>query len=222
MRVKDCGEFPLIKRLMDVETGGRGIIVPSGDDAAIVEISPGRMVVFTCDCMVENVHFLPASHATDVGFKLMSSCISDIAAMGGVPLYALVTLVVPGDCSVQWVEDLYRGLRLSADQEAIKLVGGDTSSGQSIMVNVSLLGEIEPCGHMLRKLAQPGDLVCVTGPLGGSAAGLEIVLGNVSVDDPSAKEALAAHFRPKSKIKVARQLAAAGCRCANDISDGLG
>jgi thiamine-monophosphate kinase len=171
--------------------------------------------------MVEDVHFLPTAQGADVGFKLLASNISDIAAMGGRPRYAVLTLVAPGETSVEWLQDVYRGIGECCAQYGVALVGGDTSKGQTIMLNIALIGEIEPGRELLRKNAQVGDLVCVTGPLGGSAAGLRVVTGKVPRDLPTAPHVLEKHYRPRPRVDEGQTLAQLGCRCANDISDGL-
>lgn len=221
MELKDLGEFGLIRRLLAGQTRAAGVIVPPGDDAAVLEVTAGQRVVLTCDCMVEDVHFLAKAQGYDVGYKLLASNISDIAAMGGVPRYAVVTLVAHVATSVAWLDDLYAGLRACALEYGVAIVGGDTSRGEKIMLSVALLGEVTPGRELLRSSAQPGDLVCVTGPLGGSAAGLEIVLGHAHPPEHFAREALACHYRPRPQVAAGLLMASLGARCANDISDGL-
>ncbi|MDP3487115.1 MAG: thiamine-phosphate kinase [Bacillota bacterium] len=221
MQIKDLGEFGLIKALLCDQAQAEGVIVPAGDDAAVVEITPGMRIVYTCDCMVEDVHFLPTAHGADVGFKLLASNVSDIAAMGGRPRFAVITLVAPGETSVEWLQDVYRGLGECCARYGVSLVGGDTSRGPKIMLNIALIGEIDPGKEMLRKNAQVGDLVCVTGPLGGSAAGLRVVTGKVPRDLPAAPYVLAKHYRPHPRVQEGQALTQLGCKCANDISDGL-
>jgi len=171
--------------------------------------------------MVEDVHFLAKAQGYDVGYKLLASNISDIAAMGGVPRYAVVTLVAPVATSVAWLDDLYIGLRACALEYGVAIVGGDTSRGEKIMLSVALLGEVTPGRELLRSSAKLGDLVCVTRPLGGSAAGLEIVLGHAHPPEHFAQEALACHYRPRPQVAAGLLIASLGGRCANDISDGL-
>lgn len=221
MQIKDLGEFGLIRTLLRDQVQAAGVIVPAGDDAAVVEIASGMRIVYTCDCMVENVHFLPTADGKDVGFKLLASNISDIAAMGGRPKYAVITLVAPGETSVDWLQDVYRGLGECCALYGVLIVGGDTSKGPCIMLNVSLIGEVEPGREMLRKNARVGDLVCVTGPLGGSAAGLRVVTGRVPRDLPEAAHVLTKHYRPRPRVEDGQVLTQLGCKCANDISDGL-
>ncbi len=221
MKVRDIGEFGLITRLMGEETARDGVVVATGDDAAVVEVTTGLRAVFTCDCMVEDVHFLRSAAGYDVGYKLMASNISDIAAMGGRPRYAVVTLVVSPEESVAWLEDVYAGLKACAAQYGCHVVGGDTSRGQQAVLSVALLGEVWPGHEMRRSGAQVGDLVCVSGPLGASHAGLQVELKRVDLKSVYASQARRRHFRPVVPVDLAFALGKLGCRCANDISDGL-
>lgn len=221
MKVRDVGEFGLIGRLMDGVQFGPGVIIPPGDDAAVVEITPGMRLVYTCDCMVQDVHFLCTASGRGVGYKLLASNVSDIAAMGGRPRYALITVVTPPDVEVEWLEAVYQGLKECAKEYSISIVGGDTSNGPKIMLNVALLGEVEPDKELLRSKARVGDLVCVTGPLGASHAGLQVVLGRVARSCLLTRSAEERHYRSSPRVAEALRLSAIGCRCANDISDGL-
>lgn len=221
MYIRDLGEFPLIARL----TAGRGhssaVLVGPGDDAAVVTSPEARGTLLTCDAMVEGVHFLRVADPFDVGYKLMTANISDIAAMGGTPLYALITLVLPPDTKVQWVDLLYEGISTCADEHGVSVVGGDVSSGSSIVLNAALMGSIDPDRSLLRSAARPGDLVMVTGPLGAARVGLEIHTGALDASGILAEQALRRHHRPVPKVAEGKALAAIGCRAANDISDGL-
>ncbi|MBT9156012.1 MAG: Thiamine-monophosphate kinase [Firmicutes bacterium] len=217
----DIGEFGLIARLMGEAKARDGVVVAIGDDAAVVKVTPDCNVVFTCDCMVEDVHFLRTATGYNVGYKLMASNISDIAAMGGRPRYAVITLVTPADEEVAWLEDIYTGIKACAAQYGCQVVGGDTSRGPKVVLSVAMLGEVLPGREMLRSGAQPGDLVCVSGPLGASHAGLQVELGRIDASAACASEARLRHFRPVVPVDLAVTLGELGCRCANDISDGL-
>lgn len=221
MRVADVGEFGLIRQLISPKVSMEGVIVSPGDDAAVVEISPGMRVVYTCDCMVEDVHFFRYVDGSDVGYKLLASNVSDIAAMGGRPRYAVVTVVTPPEIEVAWLMRVYAGLYECAGEHGVAIVGGDTSRGPKVMLNVALIGEVAPGRELLRGNARVGDLVGVTGPLGGSHAGLQVVLGRVAPDSTLAKKAERRHYRSFPRVREGMMLGGLGCRCANDISDGL-
>jgi thiamine-monophosphate kinase len=229
-------EFALIRRLTAGKPGAGaalrpGIVVGVGDDAAVVKPVPGRQMVLTCDTMVETVHFLPwTMRDEDTGWKAMASNISDLAAMGAEPQYALAAISVPRGFPQERVERLYEGLYACAETYGVALIGGDTtSSPQHLVVTVTAVGSVEDGRKLLRSGARPGDAVFVTGPLGRSAAGLEYLLrrnlpASVTApgDEPYA-ELIAAHRRPEPQVAAGRVLALSVglAHAANDVSDGL-
>jgi thiamine-monophosphate kinase len=235
MRVSDVGEFGLIE-LLSRELGvtyppaatpkpRAGLLVDLGDDALVTEHLQGSLIL-TTDTMVEGVHFLPGRGSwSDVGWKALASNISDIAAMGGQPHLALVTLVLPPETEVESLLCLYRGLKECADAYGVLLGGGDIVRGPTLSVTVSLSGwaSIGPDGKttaLARNTARPGDLVAVTGSLGDAAAGLKLLLDNVSGGEAEA-QLLSAHNRPRPRVEAGRAAVAAGVRCGMDVSDGL-
>ncbi|MEI7026476.1 thiamine-phosphate kinase [Paenibacillus sp. y28] len=163
-----------------------GVTVGIGDDAAVVRHRSGWELVLSCDAMVETVHFRPDTmRAADVGFKAMASNISDMAAMGAVPRYALVTLCKPPHIPVAWLEALYNGLYECASRYGVAIVGGDTTSTPgSFVVSVTVTGEVEAGRALLRSGAQPGQAVFTTGYLGCSAAGLHGLLKQGRILEP--------------------------------------
>jgi thiamine-monophosphate kinase len=229
-------EFALIRRLTAGKPGAGealrpGIVVGVGDDAAVVKPVPGRQMVLTCDTMVETVHFLPwTMRDEDTGWKAMASNISDLAAMGAEPQYALAAISVPRGFPQERVERLYEGLYACAEKYGVALIGGDTtSSPQHLVVTVTAVGSVEDGRKLLRSGARLGDAVFVTGPLGRSAAGLEYLLRrnlpaaeSAPGDEPYA-ELIAAHQRPEPQVAAGRVLALSVglAHAANDVSDGL-
>ncbi|CAG7653418.1 Thiamine-monophosphate kinase [Paenibacillus allorhizosphaerae] len=228
-------EFALIRLL----NGGKqsatlvtaaGVITGIGDDAAVVEASPGSHLILTCDTMTEHIHFKQVTmRDEDIGYKAMASAVSDIAAMGGVPRFALVALSMPGGTAVERVQAIYEGLYECASRYGIAIVGGDTTAilGE-LTLTVTVIGETEQGKAKLRSTAQPGDAVFATGYLGRSAAGLDFLLGqNVPSGEwtvfPEQTEALVqAHCRPEPQIEAGQVLQRSGvCRALNDVSDGL-
>jgi len=180
--ISDIGEFGLIERM-------RAIVSPTiehlprllqgiGDDCSVLERGDGMVEVATTDLLAENVHFdLLTTPLQHLGSKAISVNISDICAMNAKPLYALVSLALPAKTSVELVETLYRGMSETAGLYATAIAGGDTSSSKSgIVISVTVVGEAEKEKLALRKGAEPGDLVCVTGSLGGAAAGLRVLM----------------------------------------------
>lgn len=217
----------------------RGVVLGIGDDAALLdlalpdaEIGGPRQLVAAMDTMVETVHFTRASMSDeDIGYKALASNVSDIAAMGGVPLHALVSVSVPKTYGPQRIKRLYDGLYACAERYGVAVVGGDTtSSPEHLVVAVTLLGAVESGRALRRSGARPGDAVVLTGPVGMSAAGLHWLLaqpeaGEGAIDGAAAGEAAAlvqAHRRPSPSVRAGRLLLARGtCRALNDVSDGL-
>jgi thiamine-monophosphate kinase len=204
-----------------------GVRLGPGDDAALVE--PGaHLGVLTADLLVENVHFERATiSARDLGYKALVVNVSDVAAMGGSPRYALVTLGLPHDVETSWVVEVYAGFREAADEHAVGIVGGDVSRSEHVVLSVTVTGEVPESGAVTRAGAKPGDRVVVTGQLGAAAGGLWLA----RADDPKARHAagtgwgrelLAAQFRPVARVGEGQTLAQAGAHAMMDISDGLG
>ena len=230
MKIGDIGEFGLIDRWMaTIKPDGRKAIVGIGDDGAVLDFSPGSVLVATCDMMVEGVHFiLPAISPKQLGVKAMAMNLSDLAAMNARPLYALVSVGLRHDIDVGFVDLLYSGLTETAARYGCQIVGGDTvNSPRALVVDVFLMGEAERGRNTLRSGARPGDVVMVTGSLGGSAAGLEMILsaGGGAMDQVprwATAEVMRAHLEPTPRLLEAQAISiAGGANSAIDISDGL-
>jgi thiamine-monophosphate kinase len=196
-----------------------------GDDAALLEVAAGRLLVATADALVEGVHFRRDwTGAEELGWKTLAVNVSDVAAMGAEPLAALISLALPAETEVAWVEALYRGLEACATRYRCALAGGDTvGSPDRIVLHVALLGTVEPERVRTRSGARPGDLVCVTGTLGDSAAGLALLqAGGDIASRPELAPLLRAHRRPAPRLAAARALAADPAVTAMmDLSDGI-
>ena len=180
--ISDIGEFGLIRRIEKLVSPtldhAPGIVQGIGDDCAVLETSPSTLQVSTTDLLVEHVHFdLLTTPLHHLGSKAVSVNVSDICAMNARPLYALVSIALPEKASVELVETLYRGMSETAGLYETAIAGGDTSSSKGGMViSVTVVGETEKEKLTLRKGAAPGDLVCVSGSLGGAAAGLRVLM----------------------------------------------
>lgn len=163
--VRDLGEFGLIRKLC-------AHIPRAGDDCAVLPGRPGHHLLLTCDPVVEGVHYQPATPAVRVGWKAMARNLSDIAAMSGLPRWAVVSLGLRPTTPVRYVTALYRGMRAVARRFNCAIVGGDTTHvAHEQFVVITLVGEVETDRVVRRAGARPGDAVFVTGPLGGSLAG---------------------------------------------------
>lgn len=226
-------EFGLIRFLTEGRRDGKtssGVAVGIGDDAAVLNGRQGYQWVVSCDTMVEDVHFKDVTMTyRDIGFKAMASNVSDMAAMGAIPRFALIALSIPKACSDAVLKELYDGLYDCAGRYGTDVVGGDTTSSPSgLTITVTVIGEVERGKALLRSSAQPGDAVFVTGPVGLSAAGLNLLLnrGRRAYDREGLDEAglrlAKAHQMPLPQVEAGRLLGKLGAGGAlNDISDGL-
>lgn len=226
-RVSDLGEFGLIARLAALlepsgpAPGDAALLVGIGDDAAAWRPSPGACQVVTTDLLVAGVHFdLRTTSWRDLGWKAIAENLSDLAAMAARPRQLLIALALADDPLVAEIEDLYRGMRACAERYGAQIVGGDTSSAPVTLIAVTAIGESD--GPLLRRSAgRPGDLLAVTGALGGSAGGLLVLQGQACPAPADAAELVALHRRPTPRVAEALVLARAGVRCGLDVSDGL-
>lgn len=167
--VSDIGEDALVRRLTAPLHQDVRVLTGPGDDCAVVERPEGRLLL-KADAIIEGIHFTRDAEPQLIGRKALARAISDIAAMGGVPRHALVTLVLSGDTEVAFVEALYAGMAALAQQFGVSIVGGETSRGAQLMISVALTGEV-PHAWLCRNAAQVGDAIFVTGHLGGSITG---------------------------------------------------
>jgi len=183
VKLTQLGEFGLIERLAKHEPKLPGTIVGIGDDCAVLQLQTSNLKLpnknkkdkyqlITTDALVEGVHFQRKGLSFfALGQKALAANISDIAAMGGWPTHALVTVGLPPTMNVKAVDDLYRGLNSLARKNRIDIVGGDTvASPKALVISITLLGEVEKNKLILRSTAKVGDLICVTGKFGGPAS----------------------------------------------------
>lgn len=172
-RLRDLGEDALIARILKDFPGGGSLSVGPGDDCAVVDPGSGPLRLLKTDAIVEGIHFLPDADAEKVGWKAMARVLSDFAAMGGKPEHLLVTVAVDVDREVIWMDRLYRGIRKCLAAHGGLLAGGETSSlpQRGAVISVAGEGSVERKNLVLRSGGKPGDLVVVTGRLGGSIKG---------------------------------------------------
>ncbi|MDP3786353.1 MAG: thiamine-phosphate kinase [Candidatus Omnitrophota bacterium] len=169
MRLSALGETGLIERLAKNFKAGGAIIKGIGDDCAVIRISKKKFLLVTIDMLVEDIDFrLKDATAYQIGWKSLACGLSDIASMGGVAKYAVISLGLPRRLSVEFVDELYRGIKALARKFDVEIVGGDTNSSKALVMDVAVLGFVEPEKLKLRSSAKPGDIICITGSLGGS------------------------------------------------------
>ena len=215
LKIKDIGEFGLIDRISR-KTKDKDIVIGIGDDAAIIKTKKGLQVL-TTDCLVEGDHFRKDWFTPiQIGMKAIEINVSDIAAMGGIPKYVLVSLSLPKDLSVKFVDELYKGMWKACDKYNIDIIGGNMSHCDTIVISITLIGEVENRNLSLRSGAKPGDLIFVSGNLGNGRAGLRLFQKKIKGFDEVKKR----YLEPKAKLKIAWKLAPF-INSMEDISDGL-
>ena len=231
MLVKDLGEFGLIARLNAMVTRERGgpdngaafdfrLLVDTGDDTAAWQTGAATELA-TTDTVVEGIHFTRETTPwRDLGWKALAANISDIAAMGGQPLYALITLGLPPETAVADIEELYRGLLDIGNRYGAAIVGGDIVRSPVLFITVALTG-LRAGPPLRRATARPGDQIAVTGWLGNSGGGLKLLLEKPAVAATAADFLIQAHRRPEPAVAAGQILAQGGVVTAMDVSDGL-
>ncbi len=229
MLVRDIGEFGVITRLngLVVQRGAGNqavrdfpLLVDTGDDTAVWQTGNGREL-FTTDTVVEGIHFTRETTPwRDLGWKAVAANISDIASMGGLPTYALITLGLPPDTEVADIEEMYRGMLEIGDEYGMAIVGGDIVGSPVFFVTTALTG-VASGDPLLRSNARPGDLVAVGGYVGSSGGGLKLMLETPGANGDAADYLRSAHRRPRPAVDQGRTLSEAGIAAAMDVSDGL-
>jgi len=229
MRISEIGEFGLIDRIKkDTIVKPQDVLLGIGDDcAAYYGTSSDKVALATSDMLVENIHFiLSAGSPRQLGKKAMAVNLSDVAAMGGIPRHTLISLGISPDTSVEFIEELAEGIKEEARLYEVNLIGGDTvRSPLGLIINIALIGEVESDLIVKRSTARPGELIMVTGDLGGSAAGLILLLEEKKcslVPPPLAQEVKSVHLSPTPRLKEGRVMAREKVATSMiDISDGL-
>jgi thiamine-monophosphate kinase len=231
MKVSEIGEFGLIDLLTKMASRARGkqkssdrqLIIGIGDDTAAWH-GDTSIQLATVDSLIQDTHFsLDTASWEEIGWKSLAVNLSDIAAMGGLPGYALVSLALPYDTEVENVTALYQGMIELARQFDVAIIGGNVSSAPQLAVHVTVLGTAgnQERQILTRSAARPGDVVAVTGYLGAAAAGLEMLNKNLALE-PGVTSALRKVFlTPCPRIAEGQLLVEHGVQAAIDISDGL-
>lgn len=225
MLLKDIGEDALIKHLSKkFSAPRRGLIKAVGDDASVTAQRPGRVLLATTDSLIQDTHFsLSWAKPFLLGKKALAISLSDIAAMGGEPLFFLVSLAVPPATPKKFIDGLYKGMSASAKTHGVALAGGNTARAGKITITTAVFGEAEKAKVVYRSGGKPGDIIYVTGTLGDSALGLKALKsrGCAAMNGPL-KKAVMRHLSPAPRVDAGRALAGKKIPSAMmDISDGL-
>jgi thiamine-monophosphate kinase len=212
------GEFGLIRRHFARPSGDAAVTLGVGDDAALVRIAPGMELVLAVDMMVEGRHFLPGADAEALGHKILAVNLSDIAAMGARPRFALLAGALP-DADDRWLEAFARGLFALADAHGVSLVGGDTTRGPRNLC-LTIAGEVPEGTAVRRSGARVADDVWVSGTLGDAMLGLAAIEGRAAVPDAHRAGLRQRLDRPVPRVALGQRLRGIATAMI-DVSDGL-
>ncbi len=223
MKLKDIGEFGFIKR---IESGclirDTKVIRGIGDDCCVFKTSGEMAILLTTDMLVEKIHFLlSAISPYELGRKSLAVNLSDIAAMGGTPREAVISIAIPDKVDLAVLDGVYDGMKSMAKEFQVNLLGGDTtSSPEHLVINIALVGEAPEDEILYRSGAKEGELIFLTGPVGSSAAGLDLILKGRETE--GWEDLVGAHHNPYPHVKAGRIIAST--KVANsliDVSDGV-
>ena len=230
MKIEELGELKLIEHL----TAGlkkdydSTVCLGVGDDAAAIRMGDGRYLLVTVDMLVEGRHFLFDKISPEqLGHKSLAASLSDIAAMGGMPRHAVVSVGWPPYADLKYTEKVYAGMKELAREFGVNIIGGDTVKAPQMLVDVTVLGEMEE-EPVARGGARPGDLIAITGRVGASAAGLELLTAPeipspADLEPDISRELVQAHLQPSPRVREAVSLTKAAIPTSMiDISDGVG
>ena len=225
MTLKDIGEFGFIKKISSgCLIRPQNIVKAIGDDAAAFRSDAGQLSLVTTDLLVERIHFLrDAISGFDLGYKSLAVNLSDIAAMGGTAREAFVSIAIPEDCPIGYLEDIYSGMKDLAAKYEVNILGGDTTSSKiDLILNVAVHGAVAEKEMLCRDAARAGDIIFSTGFLGDSKAGLHLILNHIAADSDELKSLLNAHLLPEPHLHEGHLLAKhPETHAAIDTSDGL-
>lgn len=229
-RLAGMDEFGLIAHLssrlakqVPAQGASHGIVVGIGDDTSVTRTPAGEDLLTTIDTMVEGIHFTQTTMGwADVGYKAIAASISDIAAMGGQPLHALISIAIPRDVALSALESIYDGFDEIGTRYQCPVIGGDVvGTSGPLVVTSTVVGSVPSGRGLLRSGAQPGDLVFVTGTVGGSGAGLALMQSGGFAPPDEWLELCWFHRRPVPQVTAGQVLRDCGAHSCNDVSDGV-
>lgn len=231
MVVSEIGERRLLHLIRARLTAARhrshsGLVLDIGDDAAVVAPTRNAHTVLTTDAQIEGVHFdRRFVAARDIGYRALAVNLSDLAAMGAHPRWALLSLGLPGETAVGEIEELIDGIADGGDAHGVEVIGGNIArSPHALIVDITAVGEVLPRRMVTRSAGRPGDELWVSGSLGGAAAGLEMLRAGAAdvVTNESQRACVERYRRPEPRVKLGAAIAQArAARAAIDLSDGL-
>ncbi|WP_044556297.1 thiamine-phosphate kinase [Shewanella piezotolerans] len=212
-------EFQLIESYFTGRAQSRkDVAVGIGDDCAIVEPAVNKSVAISCDTLVENVHFFPDMPASALGYKSLAVNLSDLASMGAEPAWMTLALTLP-EVDENWLADFSTGMFEIAEYYGVALVGGDTTRGPR-SITITINGQVPEHTGLTRSGAKNGDWIYVTGTLGDSAFGLDLLRGKAQCNEADREYIINRHYRPTPRV-LAGQALRTLASSAIDISDGL-
>lgn len=212
------GEFDLIKRYFSRKSLQNEVILSVGDDCAITSIPSGYQLAITTDTLVEGTHFLPSISPADLAYKSVAVNLSDLAAMGATPTWMSLALTLP-EIKEAWLAEFSQSLFAILDRYGVSLIGGDTTKGR-LSITLTAQGFLPKNQGLFRHQAKVGDWIFVSGFLGDSAAGLDLLLQNRKIENESDRYFIQRHLHPTPRVELGLALRSFSC-CALDISDGL-
>lgn len=212
-------EFDYIRKIKQPTYRQSSLIKGVGDDAAVIRGGTYDMVT-AVDTFVENIHFssktMPSYY---IGYRLLAANISDMAAMGAIPKFYLVSIIIPGNMKQEKLMDIHKGMDTLAKQYNMDLIGGDTVSGEELSLSITIIGHVNPNEVRYRSDAKPNDIVFVTGTLGDAALGLHLLQLNKKIKH--SKYFIRKHQQPTPRIEFARKASKINRIALNDVSDGI-
>jgi thiamine-monophosphate kinase len=230
MTLSELGEFGLIDLIRSIaayesseRTPYQGVLVGIGDDATAWQVD-NNVQLATTDTLVQDIHFdLAITSWEELGWKALAVNLSDIAAMGGIPKYALLSLALPGQLEVEDISEFTRAMVRLAREFGLALVGGNVATAPNVVITITVLGIGYSNGETMlrRSTASPGEQIAVTGYLGLSAAGLLMLKNKLMLGDEANTILRRAHLQPVPRVREGQVLVEHGVRTAIDLSDGL-